>query len=134
MAMLLLVIVLDGRIRKMLFYKIYSDEKDKLSYKKPVIVCIHSFASNMGIFAKQILPLKKNYDLLLIDLPSHGKTTQTLSDSEISFSAISYEIAHILDDLKIKKAHFIGCSVGVRFVKYFLTYFNDRVDKSIMIG
>ncbi len=118
----------------MLYYKIYSDEKNKLSYEKPVIVLIHGFAGNMGIFAKQIAPLKKKYDLILVDLPSHGQTTEQLSDSEISFSAISYEIAHILDDLKVEKAHFIGCSVGVMFVKYFLTYFYERVDKSIMIG
>lgn len=118
----------------MLYYKIYSDEKDQISHQKPVIVFIHGFACTMGIFAKQIKPLKKHYDLILVDLPSHGRTEQKLSDSEISFSAISYEIIQILDELKVEKAHFIGCSLGVMFVKYFLTYFSERVDKSVMIG
>lgn len=45
----------------MLYYKIYSDNKGKLSYNKPAIICIHSFASNIGIFAKQIFVLRKKY-------------------------------------------------------------------------
>lgn len=49
----------------MLYYKIYSDNKGKLSYNKPAIICIHGFASNIGIFAKQIFVLRKKYDLVI---------------------------------------------------------------------
>lgn len=118
----------------LLHYKICSERKNQLSHTKPIIVLIHCFATSSSLFVKQIQYLKPNYDLVLIDLPSHGKSEIQLTDLENDYSSVTNEIIKVLDVLNIKKAHFVGCSLGTFFLKHILLYHKERVDKSIMLG
>lgn len=117
----------------MLNYKIYSDNGE-ISFLKPIIVFLHGFGGNSSIWLKQIKPLRKKYDLLFIDLPSHGKNNIKLSEIDISFECITSKILEVLDYLQIKKANFLGCSLGTIFIKYIILTKKEIVDKFILIG
>lgn len=119
---------------QMLHYKVYAEKNHQISHTKPVIVFIHCIAVHSALFVKQIRYLKKKYDLVLIDLPSHGKSEIRLSELENSYGAIADEILKILNFLEIEKAHFVGCSLGTFILKYLLVNHSEKIEKSIMIG
>lgn len=118
---------------ELLNYKIYSND-GKISFFKPVLVFIHGFGGSSAIWLKQVCELRDKYDLLLIDLPSHGKNKIMLSDMDRSFEAVADKIMDVLDYLHIKKANFIGCSLGTMFVKYIVLTRQEMVDKYVLIG
>lgn len=118
---------------ELLNYKIYS-ATGTISFEKPILVFIHGFGGNSAIWFKQIKPLRKMYDLLLIDLPSHGKSKILLSELKNDFKTVTQKILDVIDYLNIKKASFIGCSLGTMFVKEILIMRSELVEKYILIG
>jgi len=120
---------------KLLNYKIHTNKEDNsFSEDREKVVMIHCFATGTKIFRKQVDELKKNYDLILIDLPSHGESKIKLSNLIVNYSSISNEIIKVLDHLGVKKAHFVGSSLGTLVTKEFLINHPEYVDKSVMVG
>jgi pimeloyl-ACP methyl ester carboxylesterase len=117
----------------MLNYKIYSAD-GTISLEKPVLVFIHGLGGSSATWIKQVRKFKNKYDLLLIDLPSHGKNNVLLSELQTSYQAVADKIIEVLDYLHIKTATFIGCSVGTIFVKYLVLKYPEVVKKYILIG
>lgn len=117
----------------MLNYKIYSSD-GTISFRKPVLVFIHGLGGSSAIWIKQVRKFKANYDLLLLDLPSHGKNNILLSELQNSYKAVADEIIEVLNYLHIKNATFIGCSVGTIFVKYLVLKYPEIVSRYILIG
>jgi len=120
-------------MNKLLNYNIYSTENGQLT-GKPIIVCIHGFAGNSAMFGKQVLRLRENYDFITIDLPGHGRSETNLREMEISYTSVTNEILKVLDYLGIKKAQFMGTSLGTLIIKHIIVYHSERVDKSVLIG
>lgn len=118
---------------KLLNYKIYS-ETGAISHTKPVLVCIHGLGGGYANWVFQVRYLKKQYDLLLIELPSHGRSEVKMSDLELTFDAVSAKIMEVLDHLEIQKATFAGVSLGTMIVKNIVLTYPERVDKYILIG
>ena len=52
----------------------------------------------------------KNYTTLTYDLLGHGKTS--LKKSKINFDDFSEQLLSLIDELKLKKIHLIGFSLG----------------------
>ena len=117
----------------MLRYKIYA-ESNRISFEKPVLVLLHGFGGGYANWYGQIRALKRDYDLLLIELPSHGKSPVKLSELENSYESVVREILRVLDHLGIEKANFGGLSMGTMFVKYMALHYPQRVDKYILAG
>ncbi len=117
----------------MLNYKIYSTD-GTISLEKPVLVFIHGLGGSSATWIKQVRKLKEQYDLLLIDLPSHGKNNIMLSSINATYQGIAEKIIEVLDYLHIKTATFIGCSIGTIFVKYLVLRYPQVVKKYILIG
>lgn len=77
---------------------------------KEWIVFFHGFGGNSSIFYKQLKPFRSEYNLLLLDLPGHGKSPYPKNVNLFEYS--SRKTIEILKDLKIKSAHFVGISLG----------------------
>ncbi len=114
-------------------YKIYS-ETGELSFQRPVMVMIHGLGGGYSNWYRQVHTLKRLYDLVLIELPSHGKSRVMLSEMEISFDALTDLIMEVVDYLGIKKATYVGISLGTMFVKYIVMHHPERVDRYILTG
>ena len=120
-------------IMELLNYRIFSSD-GTISFVKPVLVFLHGFGGSSAIWMKQVNDLKEKYDLLMIDLPSHGKSKVMLSQMDKTFEAVANKIIEVLNYLNIKKANFIGCSLGTMFVKYIVLKKQELVDKYVLIG
>lgn len=118
---------------ELLNYKIYS-ESGTISFQKPVIVCIHGLGSGYANWVFQVRYLRNKYDLLLVELPSHGKSKVRMSDMELTFDSISKKIVEVLDHLGIQKANFAGVSLGTMIVQHLVLTYPEKVDKYILAG
>lgn len=114
----------------MLYYKL------KNNNKKETIVVIHGLGGNCGCFAKQYKLLNKYFNVLFVDLHSHGKSKECkLSQkTDISFKAISDDIINILNDNDIQQAYFLGLSLGTIVVHSIVMYYEERVKSIIQVG
>lgn len=117
----------------MLNYKIYS-ESGAISFQKPIMVFVHGLGGGYSNWVYQVRHLKKKYDLLLVELPSHGRNKQKISEMELTFDAVSALIMELLDQLGIQKANFAGVSLGTLIVKHIVFTYPERVDKYILVG
>ena len=84
----------------------------ELSGKKdaPIVVLSHSLGSSMVMWEPQLAVLEPCFCVLRYDMRGHG-------DSEVAKGAYSLEmlgqdVIGLLDALEIKKAHFVGLSIG----------------------
>lgn len=117
----------------LLHYRVYSAD-GTISHQRPVLVFVHGFGGSSAIWLRQVHKLKSKYDLLLIDMPSHGKSKIMLSQMDATFEAVAAKIMEVLDHLQIEKASFVGCSLGTMLVKYIVLTWPERVDKYMLIG
>lgn len=118
---------------ELLNYKIYSED-GTISLKKPVMIFLHGLGGGYANWVCQVRHLKKQYDLLLIELPSHGKSKIKMSDMEPNFDTVSGKIMEVLDHLGIEKATFIGVSLGTLIVKHIVLTYPEKVDKYVLVG
>ena len=118
---------------ELLRYNIFAEEK-KISFKKPILVFLHGLGGGYSNWMYQVRYLKKKYDLVLIELPSHGRSKIKMSDMELDFSSVARKIMDVLDHLKIEKATFLGLSLGSLAVKQIVLTYPERVDKYVLAG
>ncbi len=118
---------------ELLNYIIFSED-GKISFKKPILVFIHGLGGGYSNWLYQARYLKNDYDLLMIELPSHGRSKYNMSEMERSFDTVSRMIMDVLDSLNIKKATFLGISLGTLIVKHIAFTYPERVDKHILVG
>lgn len=98
---------------------------------KPFVVMLHSFASSGKIFKDQILAIKHQYQIIVVDLPGHGK-------SEYSKHVKIKDMPEILNMIfsveKIDKAHFVGITEGSLVAQAFGHLFPNRVTSLVAIS
>lgn len=85
------------------FYTVYKNEN------KPKVVLLHPYGSSGKIFNNIIPSLKNIVELIVIDLPSHGKSKHS---KNVTMQDMPEIILAIFKKEKIKKVHFIGISEG----------------------
>lgn len=102
-----------------------------LSPGNPYVVMLHSFGSSGLIFSEQIMALKRQYQIIVVDFPSHGK-------SEKSKDVFIKDMPEILNMIfakeKISKAHFIGVSEGAEVVQAFAQLFSKKVISLVAVS
>ncbi|AST91515.1 MULTISPECIES: alpha/beta fold hydrolase [Sutcliffiella] len=98
---------------------------------KEWIVLFHGFGGNGTIFYKQLKAYRSNYNLLLLDLPGHGKSPLPQGVDLMEYSA--QKTITILEELKICSAHFIGLSLGT-IVMQEVALLNPKKIKSMILG
>lgn len=114
----------------MLHYK-YKDNN-----KEDTLVVLHGLGGNNGCFLKQYKLFNKYFNLLFIDLPSHGKSKETKLSQKliVSFKSIGDDIIDVLDYLNIEQSHFVGLSLGTMVIHDIVVSHANRVKSIIQIG
>jgi len=103
---------------------------NKVGEKNP-IVFIHGVGLNQDIWKPQI-DFFKDYTTLTYDLLGHGKTP--LNKSKINFNDFSNQLLSLINELKFKKIHLVGFSLGALIAKHFASKHNDRLCSLIIHG
>lgn len=101
------------------------------------VVFIHGAGGSSTVWFKQIKAFKDQFNVLLIDLRGHGGSNGWFSGEKIpaySFDHVTQDIVPVLDHLKIKKAHFVGISLGTIIIRNLYEIAPERVESMIMGG
>ena len=117
----------------MIHYKEYSDNTSKREW----ITFIHGAGGSSAIWKKQIPYFSKAFNLLLVDLSGHGYSTSNFTQNtndKISFESILNDVLEVLDNLNIKKSHFIGISLGTVIINQLVLKEPKRILKMVLGG
>jgi len=80
----------------------------------PALVLIHGHPFNRSMWAEQVAYFSNNYRLILPDLRGYGESDA--STPLVLLDEMALDILHLLDELNIDKATFIGLSMGGQIV------------------
>ncbi|MEK4699689.1 alpha/beta hydrolase [Solibacillus sp. FSL R7-0668] len=85
-----------------------------LHYKREgsgdVVVLIHGFLGGISIFEKMFEPLTKQFDVIAIDLPGHGKSEAP--EGDYTMYRYAEDIIDVLTHEQVEKAYWVGHSMG----------------------
>lgn len=76
------------------------------------VTFIHGAGGDSNLFYKQLRDFTKHFNVLLIDLRGHGKSKISETVKRYTFEFIAKDVIEVFDHLGIKKAHFVGISLG----------------------
>jgi len=114
----------------LLHYKTYNQNPDQ-----DWVVFIHGAGGSSSIWYKQVKDFRENYNVLLVDLRGHGRSKTSLKTlKRYSFEAITNDVIEVLDHLLIRKAHFVGISLGTIIIRELAEIQPDRVQSLVMGG
>lgn len=94
------------------------------------LVMIHGFCGNSEMWKYQIKTFKKFYNILLIDLPSHGKSDKFIEIENLQ--DVVHIILEVLEKENIKEANFIGASLGSMIIGEIINTKPEIVEKVIL--
>jgi pimeloyl-ACP methyl ester carboxylesterase len=103
----------------------------------PWVVFVHGAGGSSSIWFLQIKEFIRHFNVLLVDLRGHGKSkavAQHKEDRHYDFEDITRDIIEVLDSLKIRKAHFIGISLGTILIRNLSEIAPERVSSMVMGG
>ncbi|RMZ58133.1 alpha/beta hydrolase [Chryseobacterium nematophagum] len=115
---------------------------EKKGSGKETLVLLHGFMENLSIWNDLEMHLSKDFSLLKIDLPGHGKS-DILAEVH-TMELMAQEVKKVLDTQNLEKIHLLGHSMGgyvsLAFAEkypeklksltlFFSTYFPDDDDK-----
>jgi len=89
-------------------------------------------ARRFGI--KQIRAYRKHFNVLVVDLRGHGACRIENSPSTYTLDLVSQDILEVLDSLNIKKAHFVGISLGTMLIRQLAETNPERFHTMILAG
>lgn len=108
-----------------MYYKLIDNNKDKW------IMLIHCICSNMHIFDSYITELSLTYNIILLDLPGHGKSFEI---EEFTLQEVSEEIVKILDKENIVKVDIWGISLGAIVANEIEVTYPEKIGVMVLEG
>lgn len=119
-------------VNRLLNYRII---RSSIAENNQWIIFLHGIGGSSAIWFKQISTLRQSYNLLLIDLPGHGKNNLKLGElNELSFKCVANEVIKVMDNLNIQKADFIGFSIGTIIIQVIKRDYPDKIQSMILAG
>jgi len=99
---------------------------------KKTFVLLHGFLSSTFTFRHLISLLKKDFQVLSVDLPPFGKSGKC-NQYEYSYKNLAQTVIKLTETLGLKKMTFIGHSMGGQIVLNILHMMPDIADKAILL-
>ena len=118
--------------KSVLFHTIYPHKTSNVW-----VVFIHGAGGSSAIWFRQIRAYQKKYNILLLDLRGHGKSTNLVKsfvDNNYSFNRVSEDIIDVLDHNNIKHAHFVGISLGTIIIRNIAEIAPEYVSSMVLGG
>ena len=112
----------------MLHYKIYSQDKHEW------VVLVHGAGGSSTIWYKQIRAYRKKFNVLVVDLRGHGASKFNNTPKHYTFDLVSKDIMEVLNHVGIKKAHFVGISLGTILIRQLAENYPERMLSMVLAG
>ena len=107
----------------------------RLAYDDPgqgqPIVFVHGHPFNRSMWDRQVDFFKANYRLILPDLRGYGESG--VSSPRVMLDEMALDIIHLLDELNIDKAIFVGLSMGGQIVLDCYRLFPQRFTALVIV-
>jgi 3-oxoadipate enol-lactonase len=97
----------------------------------PPLVLLHGLGSTANVWEPQVRALADRYTLVRYDLEGMGRSPAT---GALSIDGWVRDLEALLDLRGIRRAHFVGHSLGTLILQHFAVAFPARVEKLVLIG
>ena len=81
---------------------------------RPALVLLHGFTGAATSWAEHLPELGEAFELLMVDLPGHGRSGVPAEPSRASVERVSDDLARLLERFGPAPAHLLGYSLGAR--------------------
>ncbi len=99
------------------------------------VVFVHGAGGSSAIWFKQVRDFRKKFNVLLVDLRGHGESrTLPVRQFRYTFDDVSRDIIEVLDHVGIRKAHFVGISLGSLIIRSLAELDPGRVGTVVLGG
>jgi 3-oxoadipate enol-lactonase len=95
----------------------------------PWLIFSNSLMTNLSMWDDQVADLKKDFRILRYDQRGHGGTD--VPTGKYSFDTLTQDVIALMDALSIKRAHFVGLSMGGMTALFLAQRHADRFDRII---
>lgn len=96
----------------------------------PVLVLSNSIGTTVNMWDPQIADLSKHFRVLRYDFRGHGASD--VPGGPYSLDRLGRDVIELLDALQIRRAHFLGLSLGGLVGQWLGIHAPDRIDRLIL--
>jgi pimeloyl-ACP methyl ester carboxylesterase len=107
-----------------LYYAIYG--------KGPPVVLLHPGLGNSDYWANQVGPLSQDYQVMVVDLRGHGRSTG--SDEPLTYELMADDIVRLIKTLRIKEPVIVGWGDGAVVGLEIAMRYPKRISKLVAFG
>ncbi len=101
----------------------------------PWLVFLHGFGGSTQMFRKQLSCFRERFNLLLLDLPGHGRSRSGIAERGIRrFEDVADMVAETLKKYNIEKACFVCVSLGTLVYAALQNKYPELVHGAILCG
>jgi pimeloyl-ACP methyl ester carboxylesterase len=97
-------------------------------------VFIHGFGGSSNVWFKQVKAFSQEFNVVLIDLRGHGKSSSIQPVKKYSFELLARDVTEVLESLKLKNSHFVGVSLGSIIIRQIAVNSPKMVKSMIFAG
>lgn len=98
------------------------------------LLMLHGFTGSHEVFQPFVRALGKQFHCIVPDLLGHGQTDAPLETSRYAMDETLADLACLLDEFDIPRAHVFGYSMGGRIALSFAASFPQRVHRLVLEG
>lgn len=114
----------------MLYYKTY-----EIGPEADWVVFVHGAGGSSAIWFRQVRDFRKKFNVVLMDLRGHGESRKLPAKHlRYTFDDVSRDILEVLDHLDIRRAHFVGISLGSLIIRSIAEIDPGRVGTVVLGG
>lgn len=110
----------------------YRDNPCRKNPEAPILLCLHGIFSSLHTWQKWVDELNDRFRIISLDLPNFG-LTGPFPSLKIDDNSYPDFLRDLLDELKIKKCHIAGNSLGGFFSYSFAAKYPERIEKMILL-
>lgn len=94
------------------------------------LILVHGLASNAGFWREVIPQLKKDFRLIVVDLPGYGKSQK--GELPIGMQYYADVVAGLIDELNLRNVSYVGHSMGGQIGITLALSHPDKIDNLIL--
>ncbi|WP_335872648.1 alpha/beta hydrolase [Bacillus sp. 2205SS5-2] len=110
-------------------YNVWGGNKDY----SPIIVCLHGFGNTSLSFIEIGEELKKDYTIISIDLPGHGKSEKFATEKEYEMVNMTKWLYKVTDKMNLGKFYLLAHSYGADITLHFMKDYGSCVMKTLLL-
>lgn len=93
------------------------------------VIFLHAGVADSRMWEPQVKPFAKHFDVIRPDIRGFGQSELP----PMRWSAVD-DLLGLLDDLHLKPAHLVGCSIGGGLALDFALQHGERISKLVLVG